>query len=184
MKILIRIIAVLEIVGGVTGLGFFGWLLLTGSWTIASLLFGVLITAIDILAIVGGVALWRGTPFGRKASILIQLIQIPKIISPTIIFLFSFGFDLWIHFLTGNELSTIGFQTAVFASTQFFLNVPGAPTGIGVSITGIVFLLVLLKHKPEEPRESLPPPPPSDFVTPIELDPQAQPREPDKHRTD
>jgi len=27
----------------------------------------------------------------------IQAIQVPKVISPLIIFTFSFGFDLWIH---------------------------------------------------------------------------------------
>ena len=118
---------------------------------------------IDGLAVVAGIALWRGTSFGRKTSIAIQAIQLPKIVSPAVIFKFSFGFDFWIH----ASSSIVGFQTAFLGSNQFFLNVHnvhGAPIDIGVSVTALVALVILAKYKPIErvPPEGLPPLPTSD----------------------
>jgi hypothetical protein len=118
---------------------------------------------IYILSLVAGIELWRDTSFGRKASILVQVIQIPKIISPIIIFLFSCGFDFWIHLLFTGGYSTFGFQFQFLTFNQFLFNVPDAPIGLGLSLTGLVFLAILWNHKPGrvEPilSPSEPPPP-------------------------
>jgi len=116
---------------------------------------------IDLLAIVAGITVWGGSSFGRKASLIIQFIQLPKITSPPIIFLFSFGLDLWVHASSSGD---VGFQISVFFN-QFFLNVPNAPVDFGISITAIIALVILKKYQPPSRMAgTLPPPPPTNWL--------------------
>jgi hypothetical protein len=166
----IRIIAVLQIIGGLFGMAFIGWplvtqtsALVTEKWGIISALIGIGEVLIDLLGVVAGIALWRGTSFGRKASMAIQAIQLPKIISAPLIFMFSFGFDFWVH----ASSSALGFQTAFFGNNQVFIgvNVENVPVDFGVSVTAIIALVILNKYKPAA-RTSLgssPPLPPSEW---------------------
>jgi hypothetical protein len=118
--------------------------------------------SIYILSLVAGVALWRDNSFGRKASIVVQAIQLPKSVSPLIIFTFSFGFDIWAHILLTGEFSKLGFEFRSLADTEFLFNMQDAPFGLGVSITACIFLAMLLRHKPGRAKEAaiFPPPPP------------------------
>jgi hypothetical protein len=161
----IRIIAVLEIVGGVFGIGLVAWGLFFTPFNPFLLVLVPIAIGIYIRSFVAGVALWRRSPFGRKASIIVQAIQLPKIVSPAVVFIFSFGLDLWVHQLWSGGLTTLGFQLKLFAFNQLYINVPGAPIGLGVSITALVFLSMLIRYKPgETPSEySMPPPPPAEL---------------------
>jgi hypothetical protein len=155
----IKIIAVFQIVGGLFSILFMGWALVTQMSDIISTMIVLGELLIDIFAVVAGITLWRGTAFGRRASMVIQAIQLPKITSPAVIFIFSFGFDLWLH----ASSSVFGVQTAFFGSNQVFLNVQNATVDFGVSITAIIALVILSKYVPA-PRTSpgpLPPSPPS-----------------------
>jgi hypothetical protein len=159
-KTWVRIISVSEIVGGVAGAGLVIWMLLAAPFNALALIFAPLPFSINILSLVAGVALWRGSSFGRKASIVVQAIQLPKIVSPLIIFMFSFGFDLWVHILLTEGLSNLGFEFRFLAFSQLFFNVPNAPFGLGVSITACIFLAMLLRYKPGKAAIFPPPPPP------------------------
>jgi len=114
-----------------------------------------------LLSLIAGLALLRNRPLGRPASIIVQTIALPKIISSQVIFMFSFGFDLWIYFWQTAGVSNAGFQLKFLAFNQLFFNIPDAPVGFGISITSCIFLAVLLKHKRrtivEEPSPPLPP---------------------------
>ena len=156
-RIPIRTIAVLEIIGGLFSLCFIGWAVATQPSNVASVMIGAIALIIDITAVVAGVALWRGTAFGRKASMAIQAIQLPKIVSPIMIFIFSFGFDLWLH----ASASGFGIQTAFFGSNQLFFNVENVPGNIGISVTAIIALVILNKFQPAVHETPLPPPPPT-----------------------
>gem|GEM_PF-2465127 len=158
-KIPIRTIAVLEILGGLFSFGFIAWAMVTQPSNIVSAIIGAIALIIDITAVVAGVALWRGTAFGRKASMAIQAIQLPKIVSPIMIFIFSFGFDLWLH----ASASGFGIQTAFFGSNQLFFNVENVPGDIGISVTAIIALVILNKFQPVVRETPLPPPPPIDW---------------------
>ena len=155
----------LQIIGGLIGIVSFSWVIVTQMSNVFSGMIGIIEVIIDILAVVAGIALWGGRSFGRKASLAIQLIQLPKITSPAIIFLFSFGFDFWVH---ASPSGIVGFQFSVFFN-QIFLNVPNAPVDFGVSITAIIAIAILKKYQPA-PRTGgpLPPPPPSDWLEPDE----------------
>jgi hypothetical protein len=161
IKTWMKIIAVLEIVGGVYGAGFSIWWLLSMPLHPLTPIIGLIAISIYALSFIAGAALWRGTSFGRKASIIVQAIQVPKIISPLVIFMFSFGFDLWVHLLQAGNLVNLGFEIRLLAFNQFFINMEGAPVGIGVSVSACVFLTMLLNYDPQTPAtEELPPPPP------------------------
>ena len=160
----LRVISILEIVGGVFGIIILVWWFLFVPFNIYSLLIAPIPIAIYVLSILAGYWLWKGHRFGRTASIIIQAIQLPKIFSPFIIFLFSFGFDVWIQFLfLPNGLTNLGFEFRILSFNQLFFNVEQAPTGVGVSITALIILIMLIKYKAAELVEEIgaPPQPPT-----------------------
>ena len=165
MKVIwLKIIAVLEIIGGILGIAFMFWVLLTNPVNVFTILLAIVATGIYVLSLVAGLLLWQDRSNGRTASIVVQVIALPKIITPAIIFMFSFGFDVWLHYLQTAVSSNVGFEFRFLAFNQFFINAPNAPVGIGVSITSCVFLAILVKHKPGAvSAEALPPAPPVEW---------------------
>jgi len=79
----------------------------------------------------------------------IQAIKLPKIFSPVIAFMFSFGLDVWIQFLRVGDFSNLGIQFRFLAFNQFFFNMHDAPIGFGISLTSCFFLAVLFRFKPQ-----------------------------------
>jgi hypothetical protein len=77
-KVPIRVIAVLQLIGGLFSMAFIGWALVTQMSDIISTIIGIGELLIDIFGIVAGITQSRGTSFGRKASMAIQAIQLPK----------------------------------------------------------------------------------------------------------
>jgi hypothetical protein len=170
-KVPIRIIAGLQIIGGLFSMVFIVWALVTQIRNIFAFGIGIGEIFVDIFSVVAGIALWCGTSFGRKASMAVQAIQLPKIISPALIFMFSFGFDFWLH----SSSSAFGFQTAFFGNNQVFIGVgvQDVPVDLGVSVTAIIALVILKKYKPTV-RTSLrpsPPLPPSEWPASSEAAP-------------
>jgi hypothetical protein len=164
----IKLISVLEIVGGVFGIGLIVWALASasGPYNLFSLLIVPLLLGIDALSLIAGVALWRGSSFGRKASLVVQTIQIPKLASPLLTFAFSFGLDLSVYYLLAGNFTKLGFEFKVLAFNAFHINMPGAPMGLGVSLTACVFLALLFRYQPgviAHEIPPLPPPPPAEW---------------------
>jgi hypothetical protein len=161
----IKLISVLEIIGGVCGIGFIVWVLASTPYNLFALLIAPIPLGIDALSLVAGIALWRGSSFGRKASIVVQTIQIPKLMSPLLTFTFSFGFDVWVHYLLAGNFAKLGVQFNVPAFNAFYINMADSPMGLGVSLTACVFLALLFRYQPEVTAHEmpLPPPPPADW---------------------
>jgi len=113
------------------------------------------------LSLAAGVTLWQGSSFGRKASFIVQIIQLSKIISPVLIYAFSFGFDVWVHFLMNEGFWGTGIEFRVLAYSQLFFDVQGAPISLGISLTACIFLVTLFLYKPgaPSPEQALPPSP-------------------------
>jgi len=144
-KFWIRLIAILEIVGGIFGIAFVVLQLVARQ---TGLLFASIALAVYILSLVAGVALLRNRPFGRIGSIIVQCIQLPKYVSPLFVFMFSFGFDAYLYFALTNTANAItGFEFKFLAFNQLFVNVADAPVIFGVSIPASIFLAMLLKHR-------------------------------------
>ena len=76
--------------------------------------------------------------------------QLPKIYSPALVFLFGVGFGLRVVVLSlPNELQTaVRFQFGAYF--EFFLNRSDAPTGFGVSLVSVVLLVVLWRMRAGE----------------------------------
>ena len=148
-KFWIRLIAILEIVGGVCGIGFVVWGLVTAKSNGQSLIFGVIVAAVYLFSFLAGVSLWSGRAFGRIASIIIQAIQLPKYTSQLLVFMFSFGFDAYVYgILTNNAQPIFGFEVKFLAFNQLLTNVADAPAGFGFSIPACAFLAMLIKYRP------------------------------------
>ena len=164
MKVWIKIISVLHIIGGIFGIAFMGWLVLTNLANTFIIMIAIIGVGIYTLSLVAGISLWRGRTFGRTASIIVQAIQLLKIISPSIIFTFSFGLDIWVHFLLAGDLSNVGLNFRFLAYNELYFNVQDAPSGFGISIISCVFLPILISYRPHTTvEEALPPPPPVEW---------------------
>jgi len=150
-KFWIRLIAILEIIGGVCGIAFVIWQFVAATTDRQTLLFPGMAAAVYLFSLVAGVSLWLERPFGRIASMIIQSIQLPKYMSQLLIFMFSFGFDAYVYgTLTNNAQPIFGFEFKFLAFNQLFVNVAGAPVGFGISIPACAFLVMLVKYRPKQ----------------------------------
>lgn len=166
MSRVIKFISALEIIGGVCGIGFIVWVVASAPYNPVHLLIATIPLGIDALSLIAGIALWRGSAFGRKASIVVQTIQIPKLLSPLFTFSFSFGFDVSVHYMLAGDFATVGTQVKFLAFNAVFINMPDSPMGMGVSLTACVFLALLFRYQPETVTDETalpPPPPPADW---------------------
>jgi len=162
----VKFISVLEIIGGVSGIALVLWLLVSTPYNVFALLIALIPLGIDALCLVAGIALWRDSSFGRKASIVVQTIQIPKLMSPLLTFAFSFGIDVWVKYLPAGDFASFNVQVTAPAFNALYINMTVAPMGLGVSLTACVFLAVLFRHQPSAATNEfppLPPPPPADW---------------------
>ena len=147
-KVWVRLLAVLEIVGGVFGIAFVLSQVATGQNNRLSLVFAFIAFVVYILSLVAGITLLRNHRFGRIGSVIVQSVQLPKYSSQLFVFMFSFGFDAYLHFGVTNAMNVImGIQFKFLAFNQLFVNVLDAPVRFGVSISSCIFLTMLLKHK-------------------------------------
>ncbi|MGH9930446.1 MAG: hypothetical protein ACREA9_14640 [Pyrinomonadaceae bacterium] len=94
-KALRRLISGLELIGGVYGLVILAKQLPAFRVDVYVILLAPIAIGIYLMSLVAGVLLWREHSAGRMASIIVQMIQLPKLVSPILIFMFSFGFDFY-----------------------------------------------------------------------------------------
>lgn len=157
-----RIIAGLQIVGGIFGIIFIALELNSTQINAASLLIAILVLLIYVLSLVAGVLLWREHRWGRPASIIVQAIQLPKLLSPILIFNICFGLDIYPYLMVTNYgFFGVGFELKVLAFYQLHLGVPIPGVGLGLSIPACIFLTVLIKNRKEsapQPHFYVPPP--------------------------
>src|SRR5262245_59111051 len=76
-----KTIAVLEIIGGVTGLGSVAVVASQRQPVWPEVGLGAALLGIFSLSLVAGILLWRDTRTGRLASMIVQLIQLPKLLT-------------------------------------------------------------------------------------------------------
>jgi hypothetical protein len=140
-----QIIAVLEIVGGMCGIGLvFSQYVLYDFNAFGPILVSLIVYTSSVLA---GLGLWRSRSWGWAASLLLQSIQLLKVYSSTFTFTFSFGFDAYISWVQVEGLSNLGLNFKFLAFHQIFVNFPNAPDGLGVSLTACLAIATLIKHK-------------------------------------
>ena len=159
-KALRRLIAGLELIGGTWGLVLLAKQFPAFRLEIYVILLAPIAIGIFLMSLVAGALLWRGHRAGRMASIIVQVIQLPKLVSPFLIFMFSFGFDFYPYIVATRGVSRIEADFKVLAFYNLYLNRPGMPVAFGISIPAVVFLIVLLRYKPAGTSGKMMPPPP------------------------
>jgi hypothetical protein len=163
----IKLISILEIIGGVVGNLFIVYFVVISGFDVNVLLIAPVAFAIYTLSLVAGIYLWKGKSIGRKLSIITQFIQLPKIISPLIVFTFCFGLDIYPYLMFRNGFSTVGLEFKLLAYNELYIDVANAPYGLGVSIMAIIFLLLLYRYNPPAPQPPEPeiemPPRPDEY---------------------
>jgi hypothetical protein len=137
-------------IGGVFGILFSIYLFIFTPYSFSFLVIILLFILVSIASLSAGIFLWKKTKFGKILSIIIQLIQLPKIFSPTLTFFFSFGLDLYPYYWIKDSFTKIGIDFRVLGSLQIFLNNEQMPTGIGISLISIIFILILSYFYPPE----------------------------------
>jgi len=153
-KMVRYLVSLLEILGGISGIALMVYVLAVNHINLAALIVWFITVGIYLLSIIAGVRLFKGKSGGRTASIIVQALQIPKIISPAFIFMFSIGLDFWVNIIIspGGDVNA-GFQLRTPAFSQIFIAVSGAPIGLGVSVTSVIFLFLLIKYGSDKKLE-------------------------------
>lgn len=161
-KALRRLISGLEVIGGVGGLIILAKQFPAFRFEISVILLAPIAIGVYLMSLVAGLLLWREHRAGRVASIIVQAIQLPKLVSPLLIFMFSFGFDFYPFVAVARGVSRVQVEVKFFAFYNLYLNIPEVPVSFGVSIPAIIFLIVLLRYKPGKTQEKpMPPLPPT-----------------------
>lgn len=151
LRMVLQIVAVLEIVGGALGLlGVLVSLVWSGlaSNAIVSAAIGI---TFFLLAIFAGAMLWRNRASGYFASVAVQLPQLIKIATPQFAFLLCLGGDLAVLQTTqtdpeGRAIRTLRFNSQGGSFSIVETSRPeGAPLLFGISLVPCVVLAFLRK---------------------------------------
>jgi hypothetical protein len=149
--------------GGVAGVGIVFWQILAAPDNDPAITLAPIPAALYGFSFVAGLLLWLGRHGGRAASLAVLVLQVPKLMSPQIAFIFSVGCDFWVHYLWRDEFSLVGFELKLLSFHQIFTREPDAPFVFGVSLTALLFLAVLGRYKPATVTLLEPPAPPIDW---------------------
>ena len=145
-----RAIAAIEIFGGLSGPILLAFQLKQAPLSLATLGLASLVLGLYLLSFAGGILLWRGKQLGRYLSVLLQIIQLPKYSSSSLVFMMSFGFDLALLGVSSSGPSGygLGLDTKLGGNHTLFVGNPGMPSAIGVSIVSCILLVKLLTGRP------------------------------------
>ena len=154
-------------VGGIAGTLFMLYVAIVSSINWLTLIVLAIMAGVFVLSLFAVFGLWRGTEFGKKASIAIQIIQLPKFSSAIFVLMFSFGFDVFPVMIFSEQFSNIGIQLRFLADGQLYLGPQNAQFGMGFSITALIALAILHNYDPslqeEKPETFDLPPSPDKF---------------------
>lgn len=136
-------------VGGTVGILYCPYMVITNGLRLDVLIIISIFLLIYVTSLAAGIYLWKGTKFGRMASIGIQFLQLVKVMSPAVTFTFSFGFDAYPHLSLIDDYSMAGFQIRFLADSQLFFGSEGSPYLLGISIPAAIALITLRNFDPD-----------------------------------
>ena len=162
-RMILKVLAVLEIIGGVGGPAWLLFGLVWAKFPTDHLVGAAVGTAIFLLSLFAGVMLWRDRPVGYLTSAVVQFAQLLKIATPQFAFMISLGGDVSVVSVVHQDPAGRPFRVRSFNSHAGAFSVvefgraPGAPQAFGVSIVSCLALAVLRKGRPPATdTESLP----------------------------
>ena len=146
----IKLIALVEIIGGLVGIGvtlFYG---LQSELNILLMVINIVFIGLYVYSLLAGIWLWRQQHKGLINSIILQSLQIPVIAIPY----FTYEFFSGLSFKLGIEFGTtmnIALNYAFELGSRWgFTLLPGASNiGLNINVIALLFLMSLLKLKDE-----------------------------------
>jgi hypothetical protein len=149
----LKVIAVLEMVGGVWGLVLTLGTIANRGFVARELAAAVVPLTLFLLAMCSGWLLWHDRPAGYRGSVAVQLAQLLKFTTPQFAFAMSFGGDVAIMLTERQFAAGITFRTAGISyhigpvAVVEFARPPGAPQWVGISVVSCVALVALRKGR-------------------------------------
>ena len=140
--VLFRLIALLELLGGVWGLYRLAALVQRNPWSAALVVVASLFTLIFLLFITAGVLLWRGRPLGLWLSLAVQALQLPHIISGPFGFFFASPASVAVG-LSGDFAPQI--SALWHPGMGFAIDSEVELTWIGVNLLALAAILILVR---------------------------------------
>jgi hypothetical protein len=136
------LLVVLQIGGGLLGLGLIGRSLWAGDFTSITLIIHGAFAILFVFGILAGVALITKPMLGLVMSLIFQGIQIPIIVSPVIAYNLLSGalFSIYWH-ETG-----WGSNWGILASRYYFSINSGEPWYLGINILALVLFVLLIRE--------------------------------------
>ena len=140
-KLLKTIVLLVQIGGGLVGLGFIGRTFLTKQLTEIAMIIHVAFVLVFSFGIVAGVFLIKRPRLGRLLSAIFQAMQIPLVVGPTVSYALFSGasFNVYKH-ATG-----WGFNF-LFGSRYYFFLYSGEPWVVGINCVALVLFVLLLRE--------------------------------------
>lgn len=146
----LKTISLTEIIGGGCGVLLTIYFIFVTKHTAFSFAIFPILFAINFMCLFAGIFLWKKNVIGRKLSIITQFIHLPKIVSPLLTFMFSFGIDIYPYAQFWDRSSKMGIEFKLIAFYQFYINMQNAPIGFGLNIVAIAFLIMLFRYDPTD----------------------------------
>lgn len=149
-----KLIAGLQVIGGVAGAVGVVHEVATNRHPFAGLVVAAAAATLFLFAVFAGVMLWRDTRTGRVASVVCQLVQLPKVVGVGGSFLISYALDVSaIAIVNPLDPNRWGVNVNVWG-LGYYSFVGGNGKGIGVSLTSLACLWFLLRRRvPAVPNE-------------------------------
>lgn len=166
-----KLIAGLQVIGGTVGAATAAHEAVTKRLPLAGLVVAAAVTTAFLFAVFAGVMLWRDTRIGRVASVVCQLVQLPKVFGAGGAFVVSYACDVSGVILARPNGWGVTFDLRAL-SHFWFGPLPGGQIGVGLSLTSCLCLWALLRRQRAIP--ATPPEPGSpDAVTAFQTSQQA-----------
>lgn len=145
-----KLIAVLEIVGGLAGALAVTIEVAGKPAAPGGLLRASGLTTLFLFTLFAGVMLWRDTRTGRVCSLLAQCFQLPKILAGDSAFLVSYGLDVSVLAISVPGNWGVTFDIRVFTYYQL-VSGPARPRGFGISLMACACISQLLARRRAQP---------------------------------
>lgn len=132
-----RLIAVVQIYGGGSGIVLVLRAVLGGRYSAPELVLSLVLLGLFLLGLIAGVRLLERSG-GMRASIWFQALQIPGLVSPVLVYDLTAGMDLSVHL--GRA---IGFDYGLGTDWRFELFPPNQPWRLSVNLLALFAVLYL-----------------------------------------
>ena len=160
-----KVIAVFEVVGGLHGLVGCSVEAARRGFPDAELPLYALVMGFFLLSTAAGVLLWRNTRAGYIATIVVLLIQLPKLLYPQLAYMVNTGFDVTAVILAHPGPPPVSvWKLHLQIGSNYLVHAEpgqGVARGIGISLVSCVVLWVLARSRrasaPAVPPEPAPP---------------------------